>query len=116
MVVMALREAGAEVHAHDDHFPAEAPDEEWLAEVGRRGWVVLTRDGRSRYRPLERAALISGRRARLRPGRRRGSRGEQMAAVFVKALPRIERFVAENPAPFIARVNEHGQATLLVDR
>lgn len=41
-------------------------------------------------------------------------RGEQMAAVFVKALPRIERFVAENQAPFIARVNKRGQVTLLV--
>ncbi|MGH8068644.1 MAG: hypothetical protein ACRERE_26115 [Candidatus Entotheonellia bacterium] len=32
-----------EVHVHDDHFSPNARDEEWLSEVGRRQWVVLTR-------------------------------------------------------------------------
>ena len=32
------------VELHDDHFPQNTPDTEWLAEVGARGWVVLTKD------------------------------------------------------------------------
>jgi len=32
-------------------------DRVWLRTVGERGWVVLTKDQRLRYRPLEIAAL-----------------------------------------------------------
>lgn len=39
-----LRAAGARVEAHIDHFPQAAPDTEWIPEVGRRGWVLITRD------------------------------------------------------------------------
>ncbi len=56
-VVSALRDAGASVQRLTDHFPKGTPDEVWLAEAGRNGWVVLTRDKRIRYRQLERLAL-----------------------------------------------------------
>jgi hypothetical protein len=32
--------------------------EDWLRIAGERGWVVLTRDDRIRYRPAEQRALI----------------------------------------------------------
>ena len=47
-IASALREQGAEVHTHDTHFAQVARDEEWLAEVGRRGWEVITKDTRIR--------------------------------------------------------------------
>lgn len=47
-VVSALRDAGASVQRLTDHFPKGTPDEVWLAEAGRNGWVVLTRDKRIR--------------------------------------------------------------------
>ena len=40
----ALRAANAQVELHDDHFPQDARDQTWLAEAGKRGWVVLTKD------------------------------------------------------------------------
>jgi len=40
LVVEAMRNVGAEVIAHDDAFDQNATDVEWLAEAGRRGWVV----------------------------------------------------------------------------
>jgi hypothetical protein len=55
----ALRDAGALVELHDDHFSQDAKDQVWLAEVGKRGWVVLTKDKRLRYRALETNALMS---------------------------------------------------------
>jgi hypothetical protein len=36
-----LRVAGATVVAHDECFEPDTPDEDWLAEAGRRGWIVL---------------------------------------------------------------------------
>jgi hypothetical protein len=40
----ALRAAGVQVELHDDHFPQDAQDQIWLAEAGKRGWIVLTKD------------------------------------------------------------------------
>lgn len=50
-------EAGLSVEIHDAHFQRDEEDRVWLKEVGRRGWVVLTKDQRLRYRPLEIGAL-----------------------------------------------------------
>jgi len=35
----------------------DVPDEEWIAEVGRRGWCVITRDREVMKRPAELAAV-----------------------------------------------------------
>ncbi len=52
-----LIKSGLVVEIHDDHFERDADDQAWLKKVGTRGWVVLTKDQRLRYRPLEIAAL-----------------------------------------------------------
>ena len=52
-----LIKAGLVVEIHDDHFARDEEDRVWLRTVGERGWVVLTKDQRLRYRPLEIAAL-----------------------------------------------------------
>lgn len=53
----ALRAAGIPFIAHRDVFAHNTPDEEWLAEAGRRGWLVFTRDQNIRRRPDELKAL-----------------------------------------------------------
>jgi predicted nuclease of predicted toxin-antitoxin system len=92
VVANALRAAGAVAEAQDDHFQPDAADEEWLAEVGQRKWIVLTKDNRLRYHPREKAALLRhGVRAFILTAR--DLRGEEMGLAFVKALPRIEKFL-----------------------
>lgn len=39
-----LRAAGIPFVAHRDVFKPDAPDAEWITEVGRQAWVVVTRD------------------------------------------------------------------------
>ena len=113
IVADALRQARAAVEVHDDHFSQDARDEGWLREVGQRGWIVLTRDDRIRYRFQERTALIqAGVRAFVLV--RRSVSGPAMAAAFVNALPAMRRFVARYPAPFIARVTQTGNVSLLL--
>jgi PIN like domain len=53
----ALATAGLVVEIHEDHFARDEDDRVWLKAVGERGWVVLTKDQKLRYRPLEIAAL-----------------------------------------------------------
>ncbi len=90
------------VERHADHFLPATPDEEWLPEVGRRGWVVLTHDERIRYKHNELAAVMRHGVALL------VVQGQapypQLAEWFVQTLPRIEAFVAAHAPPYIAKV------------
>jgi hypothetical protein len=58
VVAEALQAAGETAHAHDDHFDVNAPDTVWLAEVTRRGWVVLTKDKNIRRNEIERTVIV----------------------------------------------------------
>ena len=108
----ALRQAGATLHIHDDHFPSDAKDEDWLAQAGQRGWIVLTKDHRIRYRHVERLALMKAGVAAfiLTSG---DLQGEEMAQIFVKALPHITRFLQKHAKPFIAKIAKDGSVSLL---
>jgi uncharacterized protein with PIN domain len=112
IVAQALREIGETVEIHDDHFAPDAKDEDWLVEVGKRGWIVLTKDDRIRYRTTERTALAS---ASVRAFVLTSSQlqGAEMAAAFVKALPKMKRVLAHYAPPFISRVSRIGKVSLL---
>ncbi len=111
-VATALRQAGVTLHIHDDHFSPDAKDEDWLTEAGQRGWIVLTKDHRIRYRHVERLALMRAGVAAfiLTSG---DLQGEEMAQIFVKALPRINRFLQKYTKPFIAKIAKDGSVSLL---
>jgi len=100
------------VEIHDHHFPQNALDEDWISEVGKQGWVVLTKDDRIRYRP---AALEAYRRHKVRvfvfgSGQ---MKAQEMAEAFVKALPKISQLALEQPAPFFVRISRSGSVSIL---
>lgn len=98
-----LRKAEVKVEAHSDHFALDALDQDWLREVGAKNWVVLSRDERIRYRPLELQALTQAKVKAfvLVAGNLRGT---EMAKILVDALPEIIKTVRENDPPFIAKI------------
>ena len=58
-----LQDAGYVVHRIADHYPNDAsdiPDENWIAEGCSRGWVLLSKDKRIRYRAAKLEALQEG--------------------------------------------------------
>lgn len=57
----ALRAAGHRCELHDDHFDHRTEDATWLKAVAANEWIVLTKDERIRYRPLELQAIESAR-------------------------------------------------------
>ena len=99
-IAARLRSEGIKVEVHDDHLPADAPDEEWIALVGQRGWVAVTRDKNIRYRTAEINA-IRRHSARVVVIRMKHATGPQMAELLVKERHRIARFVVKTKAPFI---------------
>lgn len=105
-----LRSAGLRVERHADHFAHDCPDDEWLAEVARRGWVALTHDGRIRYKPNELAAVVQHKASLL------VVIGDapyaELARSFVKTLPRVLAFLDEHRAPVIGKIYRPSPADL----
>lgn len=104
----ALRAAGAKVELHCDHFSDDAPDAEWLPVAGARKWVVLTKDKRIRFRPLELQAVIASK-VRLFVLAGRGDQsGQGMIDLTLRNLRKMERVARKHPAPFIAGITQSG--------
>lgn len=107
-----LRTRGLRVEVHDDHFAPDATDTEWLTEAGARRCVVVTVDRRIRYRQLEWLAFKAGN-VRAFAFSSENLRAEEMAEAFLKGLPKIRRFLKEEPAPFLASITKGGDVLML---
>lgn len=103
----SLRNAGATVEIHDDHFKQDVKDEDWLRIVGESNWVVLTKDKKIASRPLELLAVAQGN-VRLFAFVGGDVSGVIVAQAFVNALENMQRFIRGNQAPFIAKVYQSG--------
>jgi predicted nuclease of predicted toxin-antitoxin system len=90
----SLRQLGINVECHDDHFSKEAQDTEWMPEVGRQGWIVLTKDARIGKRTLEKIAVT---RAGIRMFvlASQNLSGTDMAGAFQKAIESMQKFTRE---------------------
>ncbi|MFL5313176.1 MAG: hypothetical protein ACJ79H_22305 [Myxococcales bacterium] len=105
IVPAALRKTGRQVKHHDDEFPENAEDVDWLPIVGSRGWIIITQDHRIRTRPNERRAYQAAG-ARVFIVTASGLTGRELAELLVTKLRRIEEFVQNQPpGPFMARIN-----------
>ena len=112
-IVADLRAAGFRVEEHSAHFADDAPDAEWLAEAGRHGWVVLTKDKAVRRNALELAAILAGDVACFSLGHG-NLKAEQMAQAFVAARSRMERALRRYDPPMTASVTSTGHVSLLM--
>lgn len=109
-----LKAAGIRCEHLRAHFAEGTPDESWLLEVGRRGWVVLTKDRRIRHRQAEFQALLAANVAAfvLTSGNMTGA---AMGRAFVLAYPRILKLLRDYERPFVVAVDAAGRVKLLTD-
>jgi hypothetical protein len=94
-----LRDGGHAVHLITDFYDDDAkdvPDEVWIADGCSRGWILLTKDKRIRYRARELAAL-NGQLFCLVSG---NASIAAMTTSFLAAMPRIARSVEHDAAGF----------------
>ena len=102
----SLRAAGVRVERHDDHFGPDTLDEEWIGEIGRRGWIAVTRDARIRYSPLALSVLIEfGTQLFVLVGK---LTTVEAAETFLKWRERIIETVVSERGPFIAKIRRDG--------
>ena len=112
-IVVELRAAGFQVEEHSAHFADNAPDAEWLAQAGRRGWVVLTKDKAVRRNALELAAIRMSGVACFSLGHG-NLKAEQMAEAFIAARRRMEKALRRYDPPMTASVTSTGQLSVLM--
>lgn len=107
IVAKALRAAGASVEVHIDHFAQDAPDTEWIPEIGRRDWVLITKDQNIRRNALERNAYVT---AELRGFVVTGKdmTGPELAALLVRCLSGIVRRASGKPGPLLFSISRNG--------
>lgn len=113
IVVEGLRAVGETAHAHDDFFAQDTPDETWLSDVGRRQWVVLTKDKDIRRNALEYRAILEAKAACFMLGRGDLS-AATMSTVFVQALPLIRRALRRFHVPLAASLSAGGHMRVLL--
>jgi hypothetical protein len=105
-----LRAAGLRLRTLSEVYgiPADESiaDVDWLERAGARGWVVLMKDERIRYRPAERQALVSHkvRAFCLTSG---NLRAHQMAELYLSSIEQIAA-ASRDPGPFLYAVSSHG--------
>jgi predicted nuclease of predicted toxin-antitoxin system len=103
------------VEVHDDHFRQDAADEEWLALVGQKGWVVVTKDERIRYHPRELRTVVAHR-VRALVLTARGVTAEEMASIILGARGRIEKLLSQHGGPFMVGLTRGGALRVLWPR
>jgi hypothetical protein len=108
----ALRRAEEQVITFHERFSSGTRDQVWLPEVGRNGWILLTKDSRIRYRQNEMQALLSSK-TRSFVLVSTNLPGSEIAQIFVKALPRMKRLCQLECSPFIAHVHKDGTVVLM---
>ncbi|BAY70779.1 hypothetical protein ACN23B_25980 [Anabaena sp. FACHB-709] len=99
---------------HDEYFGKDAQDVEWLPEVGKRGWVVLTKDGKISNNRLERIAVARAQ-IKMFTFASQSLSGEEMAGILLQAIVPMKRFVSKHPAPFIAKIYRDGHLDMWKD-
>lgn len=101
------------LHLHD-RFSPDTPDPEWLPEVGRKGWVLVTADGRINRNPAERQLLREAGMTTFFLVRDfpRMTIFEQVSCI-AKWWPRIAAEAAKNRPGTHLRVNRNGSVEVL---
>jgi len=113
VVAEILRATGAAVEVHLDHFAGDAPDIEWIPEVARRGWVLITKDQHIRRNPLERAAYEA---AKLRGFVVTGKdmTAGELGELLSRCLSGMVRRAAGRPGPLLFAISRGGVFSKLV--
>lgn len=91
----------------DDHFPDKTLDEDWLKVAGNKGWNVITKDKRIRYRRAE-FDIVVKHNVKMFTLTSGNLTGNEMANIIEKAIPKIHKFIQTHKSPFIAKVLKSG--------
>lgn len=105
---------GHKVVIHDDQFPQDTKDVVWLPLVGKKRWVLITKDMAMRTNPLEIAAIINSGVAAFALPRASHTAAKNVDGIKT-AWRAIQRCLRRFAPPFIATITIAGEVTLIHD-
>jgi hypothetical protein len=110
----ALVDQGLQAITHVDNpdLPRGIDDEQWAREAGVLGWVTLSKDIETRYKPNEREAIVRYK-ARVIQFTRGNWTSDMMIDAFNRARGALTKLLNKQPGPFIARIGKRGEITRL---
>lgn len=95
-----------------ENFKHDMPDDEWLAIIGRKGWIVISHDGKWHR---EEAPLAAIKQHKIPCFYLWGAQIPiwEKISLLSKVYPKIRKTVASEKKPFIYRFNQHGRQCLI---
>ena len=97
-----LRKANIRIELCKDHGFIGVDDTVWIPEVASRGWIILTGDIRTRYRPLEKQVIITSQARMIHIKSGKGTTHKMLATNFVNSLSIINKYLKLDEAPCLA--------------
>jgi len=105
---------GVDARHLQDEFPANTLDVDWIPEIGRRGWVVITGDRGISKKPAERKAIEEANIIAVFMAKGFTSKPIfELVSLFIKWWPDIERAVGHVKAGTSLEVNPNGKVDIL---
>ena len=99
---------GFEVEVHAKWFAANAPDPEWLEDVGRRNWRAFTSDHELPSR--HRNAIIAGNVGLFVVADLKQNEGyKKWVQMFTGCWPRVKHACACAERPYVAKISRNGK-------
>ena len=102
-----MKAFGEDVVHLKEVLPEDIDDSDWLAHIGSKGWCLVTRDDRIRYRPAESAALREHGVGAFFMGGKNLNRC-QLIQQLVRNWPRMKELAGKTRVPFAFRVPPTG--------
>ena len=107
-VAEALKLVRSDVRWLEDEFAHNVKDAEWLREIGGRGWLVVGRDRRIRYRPAEKQAIIDARVGYFCIAQDANPTRWEYLRLIATTLDQMERLYTTTDRPFIYAIYKDG--------
>jgi len=108
-VADALKKVREDVRWLEDEFSHDTKETDWLPEIGRRGWLVVSRDKKIRTRPGERRALLDAGVGCFILAQKQNLTRWDYLKLLATTLDEMERVFANTERPFIYAVGRTGQ-------
>ena len=112
-LVEGLRAFGEDVVHLREEFPPDTDDVDWLPEIGRRGWYLVTRDKRIARKPAEIRALRQAGVGAFVFTQQKDPLLWDWVETVVKRWAELKRWANDHQRPFVAGIPERGRIRLL---
>jgi hypothetical protein len=92
----------------EDEFAHDTPDETWIPDIAKRGWLVVSRDKKIRTRLRQRALVKQHGLGCFILQQKQDPTRWQYLKLLAASLDEMERLHTNTPKPFIYLVDAHG--------